>query len=88
MGRNIPLFMYKVYALKSIANEWIYVGMTTDIDRRVRDHNSGYNRSTKSKAPFLILFIEEYSDSISAREREKYLKTTSGKRYIRKQFVK
>ena len=80
--------MYKVYVIKSINFDWIYVGMTTDIERRLHDHNLGYNKSTKAKAPYSVLFVEEYPDSLSARNREKYLKTTVGKRFIRKNFVK
>ncbi len=80
--------MYKVYVIKSINFDWIYVGMTTDIERRLHDHNVGYNKSTKAKAPYSLLFVEEYPDSSSARNREKYLKTTVGKRFIRKNFVK
>lgn len=80
--------MYKVYVIKSINFDWIYVGMTKDIDRRLHDYNARYNKSTKAKAPYFLLFFEEYPDSLSARNREKYLKTTAGKRFIRKNFVK
>lgn len=80
--------MFKVYVLESINFDWIYVGMTTDIERRLHDHNAGYNKSTKAKAPYLLLFAEDYLDSITARNREKYLKTTVGKRYIRKTYIK
>lgn len=61
--------------------------MTTDIERRLHDHNAGYNKSTKAKAPYTLLFVEEYPDSLSARSREKYLKSTSGKRFIRKTYL-
>ncbi len=66
--------MFTVYVLKSISADWFYVGMTTDFDRRLSDHNRGYNLSTKSKAPFLVIFTEVYNTSLEARKREKFLK--------------
>jgi hypothetical protein len=37
--------MYWVYALKSAQHNWIYVGMTSNIERRVEEHNRGRNTS-------------------------------------------
>ena len=45
--------MYTVYVLKSVSADWFYVGMTSDFDRRLSDHNSGYNLSTKVKTHLL-----------------------------------
>jgi putative endonuclease len=36
--------MYYVYAIKSLTRNYIYVGMTNDIERRVIEHNNGENR--------------------------------------------
>jgi len=78
--------MYYVYAIKSTIKNWIYVGMTNDLDRRLKQHNLGQNRSTKPYAPFVLVYSEKQSDRISAREREKYLKTASGKRWLKYQI--
>ena len=80
--------MFTVYVLKSISADWFYVGMTSDFDRRLSDHNRGYNLSTKSKAPFIVIFTELYDTSLEARNREKFLKNASGKRFIRNYFDK
>ena len=80
--------MFTVYVLKSVSADWFYVGMTTDFDRRLSDHNRGYNLSTKSKAPFIVIFTEVYNTSLEARNREKFLKNASGKRFIRNYFDK
>ncbi|HMT00334.1 MAG TPA: GIY-YIG nuclease family protein [Saprospiraceae bacterium] len=80
--------MYTVYVLKSKNADWFYIGMTTDFERRLADHNRGYNLSTKAKAPFILIFTELYSTSIEARNREKFLKNASGKRFIRDYFKK
>lgn len=76
--------MYFVYAIKSLKKDWVYVGITDNLDRRLNQHNKGYNRSTKPYAPFAMVYSEEHPDRASARLREKYLKTASGKRWLKK----
>jgi putative endonuclease len=39
--------MYFVYTIKSQKKDWIYVGMTDHIERRLPQHNAGFNKSTK-----------------------------------------
>jgi len=76
--------MFFVYVLSSITKNYIYVGLTSDLERRISDHNNGYNKTTKAYSPFKIIFVEEHSSRIAARSREKYLKSGIGKEYIRK----
>jgi putative endonuclease len=78
--------MYYVYAIKSLIRNWIYVGMTSNIDRRLKQHNSGHNKSTKPYAPFKLVYSETQPDREHARKREKYLKTASGKRWLKYQI--
>jgi putative endonuclease len=77
--------MFYVYAIKSELKDWIYVGLTQHIEQRLAQHNQGYNRSTKPYRPFRLIYTEEHADRVSARKREKYLKSAAGKRYLRKQ---
>ncbi|HAE14784.1 MAG: GIY-YIG nuclease family protein [Chitinophagales bacterium] len=74
-----------VYALKNDLNSEVYVGMTSELDRRLQEHNKGKNRYTKAFRPWKIFFSESHPDFISARVREKYLKTASGKNWLKKQ---
>lgn len=39
--------MYTVYAIKSTSRNYIYVGLTNNLERRLFDHNSRYNKTTK-----------------------------------------
>jgi putative endonuclease len=78
--------MYYVYAIKSLIKDWIYVGITDNLERRLNQHNKGQNRSTKPYIPFVLVYFEEESDREFARLREKYLKTASGKRWLKNQF--
>jgi putative endonuclease len=75
--------MYFVYALKSILYNFIYVGLTKDLYDRFIRHNKGYVKSTKKYAPFVLFYSEKCQSSKHAREREKYLKSTSGKRFLK-----
>jgi putative endonuclease len=69
---------YFVYILKSQKDKGYYVGMTSDILKRLGYHNSGHVRSTKHRTPFGIVYSESYSTRTEAREREKYLKSYKG----------
>lgn len=75
--------MYFVYAIKSIIKNYIYVGMTNDLKRRVHQHNSGLNKTTKPYKPFELILCENYKTRLQARRREKYLKSGIGKEYLK-----
>ena len=75
---------WTVYVLYSLKNRWFYIGLTNDLLRRVREHNRGYNRSTKGKGPFQVVRTEAYSTRTEARAREKYLKSGVGREYLRR----
>ena len=79
--------MYTVYVIKSIEKDWFYVGQSSNIVRRLDHHNRGYNRSTKPYRPYELVFTEEYITSEQARKREKELKSTMGKRFIRRYYA-
>jgi len=70
--------MYCVYILQSQKDGTFYTGITENISRRIREHNAGQNKSTKHRAPFSLVYSEEYEARTDAREREKFLKTGSG----------
>jgi len=75
--------MIIVYALRSLSRKYIYVGMTNDLKRRLEEHNKGENRSTKAYLPFTLIYSEEFADRISARVKEKYLKSGIGKEFLK-----
>jgi len=75
--------MYIVYVIKSMMFSFTYVGFTDNLERRMKQHNAGKGRSTWPYAPFELIHTEIFGDRISARKREKYLKSTAGKNYLR-----
>jgi len=75
-----------VYILLSQKNNITYVGSTTDLERRIKEHNSGQNFSTKKHIPWKLFYKEEYVTLIEARIREKYLKSCAGRKFVKKLF--
>jgi putative endonuclease len=75
--------MYYTYVIRSKNRNYNYVGITDDPIRRIKEHNQGYNKTTKPYKPFRTITIEEYPNRVEARKREKYLKSGFGKEYIR-----
>ncbi len=84
--RQIPVLkvMYYVYVIKSITFDRFYTGMTNDVDRRLAEHNAGRTKSTKRYVPYELVYFEEVENRIVAREREKYLKSSAGRRFLEK----
>ncbi|MCO6359141.1 GIY-YIG nuclease family protein [Roseivirga pacifica] len=75
--------MFWVYAISSIRRNYIYVGLTSDLDGRIDRHNKGYERTTKPYAPFKLIYSETHSTRAEARKREKYFKSGVGKEFLR-----
>ena len=75
--------MHTVYALQSVNRNYIYVGMTTNLESRLMRHNNGHNKKTKPYRPFKVIYTENYPTRIEAREREKYLKSGIGKEFLK-----
>ncbi len=74
---------YYVYVLKSTVIDKHYVGFSTNVARRLRQHNAGKNRSTKPYRPYEILFFEEFDTKEKALSREKFLKSGQGREHIK-----
>jgi len=74
---------YFVYILQSLSKDFVYVGFTTDLRRRFKEHNNREELSTKHYAPFDLIHYEAYKSITDAKRREEYLKTTKGKTTLR-----
>jgi putative endonuclease len=72
-----------VYAIKSKSHNYIYVGMTKNLDMRIYQHNMGRSRATKPYAPFELIYREDCHTRVDARAREKYFKSGSGKEFLK-----
>lgn len=58
--------IYYVYALQSSEDRRIYVGMTSDLHRRIKEHNDCRVRSTKAFGPWVLIFYKEVNTRIEA----------------------
>ena len=76
-----------MYVLVSLKDGRRYVGMTDNLTRRIDEHNNGLEKSTRGRRPFELVYHEELPDRKSARDREKYLKSAAGRRYLDKKLA-
>lgn len=77
--------MYYLYILKLIDNK-IYTGSTKNLRSRVTEHKKGKVKSTKNKRPIKLIHYEAYILKSDATRRERFLKSTEGKRLLRQQI--
>lgn len=75
--------MYYVYALKSKKYNRIYIGFSKQIKKRLHKHKQGNVYSTKRMGELELVFYEAMISKKDALRREKYLKTTKGKRALK-----
>jgi len=78
--------MFYIYVLQSLKDNYFYTGFTRDLKKRFAEHQGGQNLSTKSRIPFRLIYYEAYMLEEDALNREKYLKTSMGKRVLKKQL--
>ncbi|MBU1261302.1 MAG: GIY-YIG nuclease family protein [Planctomycetes bacterium] len=74
---------YYVYVLLSEKDHKFYIGCTGDIKKRIEEHNRGKVSTTRSRRPLKLIYWEGRLNKQDAASRERYLKTTWGKRYIK-----
>jgi putative endonuclease len=75
--------MYYVYVLQSEQDNKFYTGFTRDLTKRIEEHNLGMSNATKGRIPLKLVYYEFCLNHKDAMRRERYLKTTWGKRYIK-----
>lgn len=86
-ANRTDIIMFYVYILKSKNHKKSYVGFTSNINKRLSEHNEGKNTFTRRYKPWIIIYLEKYMDKTKAIEREKYLKSRSGRREMKKIFL-
>ena len=69
--------IHYVYILKNNEGNH-YIGSTTNLERRIKDHNSNKSKWTKKKGPWHLVYSETYSNKKSAFLREKQIKRYKG----------
>ncbi|KKS10170.1 hypothetical protein A2643_01000 [Candidatus Nomurabacteria bacterium RIFCSPHIGHO2_01_FULL_39_220] len=78
---------YFVYILYSQKDHKLYVGCTSDLEQRLKEHNSRKVTATKNKIPLVVIHSEKFEDKTKAFNRERFLKSLwSGK--LKKKILK
>jgi putative endonuclease len=79
--------MFYVYILVSLKDKNFYVGYSEDLRRRICEHQSGKVESTKNRLPISLVCYEAYSIKVEALRREKFLKSSDGRKDLRKRII-
>lgn len=77
--------VFYVYILL-LSNRQLYTGFTADLRRRLPEHKNGAVEFTRNKRPVELIHYEVYMLESDARRRERFLKTTEGKRLLKQQI--
>ncbi|MEK7133181.1 MAG: GIY-YIG nuclease family protein [Patescibacteria group bacterium] len=78
--------MFYTYILISEKDKKTYTGYTSNLEERLKYHNSGMVKATKNRRPFKIFYKEEFLTEQEAKERERYFKSSVGRRKLKKIF--
>lgn len=79
--------MYYVYLLESeVSGGQRYIGLTTDLKRRLADHNAGTSSHTSKYTPWRLVTYVAFSEVEKARAFERYLKSGSGHAFAKKRL--
>lgn len=72
-----------VYVLRNIESGMLYTGCTSDLRKRLFEHQVGKSGYTRGRGAYELMYYEACKDMLDAQMREKYLKSGMGKRYLK-----
>ena len=78
--------MYFVYVYWSKKDDNFYIGYTSDLKKRHKEHLAGNVPSTRNRLPIVFVYYECCLNKYDAIRREKYLKSGQGRRYLKKRL--
>lgn len=85
--RHARYMFFYVYILKSIKNGNFYIGYSTNLKKRFKQHNKGESQATKPFIPYKLIFYEAFLNEKDAKNREEYLKSGYGRKTIKKMLI-
>lgn len=75
--------MYYVYILFSNKLNKKYIGLTSDLKRRFKEHNIGKSSFTNRGKPWKLVYYEAFISKIDAEEEEEFLKSGKGRERLK-----
>ena len=79
---------FKIYILQSQVDSSFYIGFTSDIEKRLMNHNAGKSKYTSKKMPWKLVYSEEFTTKSEALRREKFLKNQRNREFYEKLIQK
>jgi len=81
--------MVYVYLIESVhQRQQHYVGITHDLKQRLIEHNEGKSPHTRKFKPWRLVTYTGFADESTAANFEKYLKSGSGKTFLKRHFLR
>ncbi|PYJ42735.1 MAG: excinuclease ABC subunit C [Verrucomicrobia bacterium] len=78
--------MHYVYLLRSASDGGFYIGYTANLRKRFAQHAKGTSLATSHRGPWKLIYYEAYLNQEDALGRERYLKSGSGRRFLKAQL--
>jgi putative endonuclease len=79
--------MYYVYILLNEARTRTYTGVSDDIEKRLKEHNQGKVKSSRSYRPYKVICAEKFETLSEARHKERFYKSTTGRRRLKEMIL-
>ena len=79
---------FHVYVIYSVDFDKIYIGITSNLEKRIFAHNHLPKGWTKSFRPWKLIYTEEFEEKPQALQRENELKSHQGREFIRKTILR
>ena len=74
--------MAYTYILYSETLNKYYIGACIDMERKLREHNTGHSKFTSTGIPWKLVYKEEFETLAEAKKRESKIKSMKSRRYI------
>ena len=84
--RFYPDEVFYVYVLRSESDSGFYIGFSTNLRARLRQHQDGESFATSHRGPWKLIYYEAYTEREDAEGREKFLKSGAGRRFLHSQL--
>ena len=87
-GRQVLIHMYQIYWLINEFKTKTYIGFTDDINKRIIKHKNNQVKTTQNFGKFRVFILENIDNLFLARQREKYWKSSAGRKKLKIDFEK
>ncbi|MHC4712534.1 MAG: GIY-YIG nuclease family protein [Planctomycetota bacterium] len=80
--------MHYLYILLNEAKTRTYTGVTHDVNERLAAHNAGRVKASRPYRPYKVIHTEAFETPKDARQKERFFKSTTGRRRLKEMLFK